>query len=63
MAKVIVAVAIVSVALILSAGLYTLWVGGDTSRTWSNRLMRWRVLAQFVAIIIIMLVLYATSPH
>jgi hypothetical protein len=47
----------------LAAGLYTLWVGGATSATWSNRLMRWRVLAQFVAIIIIMIVLYATSPH
>ncbi|MBS0276598.1 MAG: twin transmembrane helix small protein [Proteobacteria bacterium] len=63
MAKVVVAIAIIFVALILSAGLYTLWVGGDTAKSWSNRLMRWRVLAQFVAIIIIMLVLYATSPH
>jgi len=63
MGKIVVAVAIVVVGLILMAGLYTLWVGGDTSRTWSNRLMRWRVLAQFVAIIIIMTVLYATSQH
>ncbi|HEX7726550.1 MAG TPA: twin transmembrane helix small protein [Rhizomicrobium sp.] len=63
MGKAVVLIAIVTVGLILLAGLYTLWVGGDTSRTWSNRLMRWRVLAQFVAIIIIMIVLYATSPH
>jgi hypothetical protein len=63
MAKVIVFIAIVVVALILMAGLYTLWVGGDTAKSWSNRLMRWRVLAQFIAIIIIMIVLYATSPH
>ncbi|HEY4126412.1 MAG TPA: twin transmembrane helix small protein [Rhizomicrobium sp.] len=63
MAKVVVFIAIVVVALILMAGLYTLWVGGDTAKSWSNRLMRWRVLAQFVAIIIIMIVLYATSPH
>jgi hypothetical protein len=34
-----------------------LWKGGDTARTWSNKLMRIRVLAQFVAIIIIMAVL------
>ena len=39
-------------------GLYTLWKGGDTARTWSNKLMRIRVLAQFIAIIIIMAVLY-----
>jgi hypothetical protein len=63
MAKVDVFIAIVVVALILMAGLYTLWVGGDTAKSWSNRLMRWRVLAQFIAIIIIMIVLYATSPH
>jgi len=63
MAKVIVFIAIVVVALILIAGLYTLWVGGDTAKSWSNRLMRWRVLAQFIAIIVIMIVLYATSPH
>jgi hypothetical protein len=63
MGSIVVLIAIVAVALILVAGLYTLWVGGDTAKSWSNRLMRWRVLAQFVAIIIIMIVLYATSPH
>ena len=61
--KVIVAIAVAVVALILSAGLYTLWAGGNVSRTWSNRLMRIRVLAQFVAIIIIMTVLWITSHH
>lgn len=63
MAKVVVFIAIVVVALILSAGLYTLWVGGDTAKSWSNRLMRWRVLAQFVAIIIIMSVAYFAGQH
>jgi membrane protein implicated in regulation of membrane protease activity len=61
MAKVVVFIAIVVVALILMAGLYTLWVGGDTAKSWSNRLMRWRVLAQFIAIIIIMTVLYLSQ--
>jgi hypothetical protein len=60
---VVVAIAIITVALILAAGLYTLWVGGETSRNWSNRLMRIRVLAQFVAILIIMAVLYITGKH
>ncbi|MBN9535040.1 MAG: twin transmembrane helix small protein [Alphaproteobacteria bacterium] len=59
--QIVVAIAIAVVALILSAGLYSLWVGGDVSRTWSNRLMRIRVLAQFIAILIIMAVLYFTS--
>ncbi len=56
--KFLVGVAVAVVALILLAGLYTLWVGGETSRNWSNRLMRLRVLAQLIAIIIILIVLY-----
>ena len=59
--KILVGVAIGVVGLILLAGLYTLWVGGETSRNWSNRLMRLRVLAQFIAILIIMAVLYLSS--
>ena len=61
MGKVIVAIAIVSVALILAAGIYTMWKGGKVSRDWSNKLMRYRILAQFIAIVIIMLVLYITK--
>ena len=56
--QLLVVVSVTVVALVLMAGLYTLWIGGETSRTWSNRLMRIRVLAQFIAIIIIMSVLY-----
>jgi hypothetical protein len=56
--KFLVGVAVAVVVLILLAGLYTLVVGGETSRNWSNRLMRMRVLAQFIAILIIMAVLY-----
>ena len=58
MGKVLVAVAVLAVALVLCLGLYTLWVGGDTAKSWSNKLMRIRVLAQAVAIIIILAVLY-----
>ena len=61
MGKVIVAIAIFTVAVILCLGLFTLYKGGDTSRTWSNKLMRLRVLAQFIAIIVIMVVLWATQ--
>ena len=56
--KIIVIVALFSVFAVLCAGLYTLWVGGDTARTWSNKLMRLRVLAQFIAILIIIAVAY-----
>ena len=61
MAKILVGVAVGLVFLVLCAGLYTLWKGGDTARTWSNKLMRIRVLAQFIAIIIIMTVLFLSQ--
>ena len=63
MGKLAVGIAVALVAGILLAGLYTLWRGGDVAATWSNRLMRMRVLAQFIAIIIIMLVLYTVGKH
>ncbi len=63
MAKIFVAIAIGFVAIVLMGGLYTLWAGGDVARTWSNKLMRVRVLAQFIAILIIMAVLYFSSRH
>ncbi len=63
MGKLAVGIAVALVAGILLAGLYTLWRGGDVAATWSNRLMRMRVLAQFIAILIIMLVLYTFGKH
>jgi hypothetical protein len=58
--NILVGVAVAVVACILIAGLYTLFRGGEVSATWSNKLMRLRVLAQFIAIIIIMAVLWLT---
>ncbi len=61
MGNAIIAVAIFVVFVILCLGLYTLMKGGEVSATWSNRLMRYRVIAQFVAIILIMVVLWSAS--
>lgn len=58
MGKMIAAMAVGVVFVVLCLGLYTLWRGGDVALTWSNKLMRIRVLAQFIAIIIIMTVLW-----
>jgi hypothetical protein len=63
MGKVIVAIALAAVGLTLAAGIYTLWKGGELSRDWSNKLMRWRVVLQFIAIVIIMTVLYFSTGH
>jgi len=56
--KILVALAMGIVGLVLVAGVSTMFVEGKKARTWSNRMMRMRVLAQFVAILIIMAVFY-----
>lgn len=56
--KILVAIATGAVALVLIGGLYSLYRGGDFSRTWSNKIMRLRIVAQFIAIVVIMGVLY-----
>ncbi len=61
MGNFLVAVAVGIVFVVLCLGLYTLMKGGQTSATWSNKLMRIRVLAQFVAIVIIMIVVYISQ--
>jgi hypothetical protein len=58
MGKALVAVAIGIVFVVLLLGLYTLMRGGAVSASWSNKLMRIRVVAQFIAILIILAVLY-----
>ena len=56
--KLLVALAVFIVFVVLCLGLYTLFRGGEVSRSWSNKLMRIRVLAQAVAVMIIMVALY-----
>ena len=50
--------ALATVTIILLAGLVMLFREGQEARNWSNRLMRYRVLAQFVAILIVMAILF-----
>ena len=49
-------IAVAAVAIVLLLGLWNMMRGGDPGR--SQRLMRWRVGLQFLAIIIIMAALY-----
>ncbi len=46
-------VAIAGVFVILCFGIYTLFKGGDVARSRSNKLMRLRVLVQFVAVMLL----------
>ncbi len=56
--KILVGLATVAVALVLVVGLYSLYRGGDFARSYSNKIMRLRIVAQFIAIVVIMAVLY-----
>jgi hypothetical protein len=53
----IVPVAIAAVAVVLMLGLYNMLRGGSPNL--SQTLMRWRVVLQFIAVIIIMLTVWA----
>ncbi|ATQ44326.1 twin transmembrane helix small protein [Caulobacter mirabilis] len=46
-------IALGAVLITLIAGLYSLYKGGDFGRSYSNRLMRLRVVLQFVAVVVL----------
>ena len=52
--RILVGIATVAVAAVLIVGLYSLFRGGDFARTYSNKLMRLRIVAQLIAIVVIM---------
>jgi len=45
--------ALVAVSLVLALGIYALFRGGDFGRSYSNKLMRLRVVMQAVAVVIL----------
>ena len=47
-----------AVAIVLVMGIYTLFKGGKTSKKYSNKLMQLRVLLQFIAVIVLVLLAY-----
>ena len=49
---------LVAVGLVLILGIGTLFKGGETSKKYSNKLMQLRVLLQFIAIIVLVLLAY-----
>jgi hypothetical protein len=58
------AIALLAVLGILAAGFYALFRGGEFGRRWSNKLMQWRVMAQFTAIALLAAIVWlAKSGH
>ena len=51
--KILSIVLLLAVGVVLILGIGTLFKGGETSKKYSNKLMQWRVLLQFVAIIVL----------
>lgn len=46
--------ALAAVSIVLALGIYALFRGGDFGRSWSNKLMRLRVVTQAVAVAVLM---------
>ena len=59
LSSIILPIAVAAVALVLLLGLVNMMRGGSPNR--SQQLMRWRVVLQFVAIVITMIVVWATG--
>ena len=51
---IVVAIACIVVVLILLFGISSFAKGGDFNKKYANRAMRWRIIAQFVAIVLIL---------
>lgn len=51
-------VSLIAVLAVLAVGIYSLFRGGDFGRSYSNKLMRLRVLLQFIAILVLVAALW-----
>ena len=56
--KILSIVFLLAVGIVLILGIGTLFKGGETSKKYSNKLMQWRVLLQFIAIIVLVAFAY-----
>lgn len=54
----IVFAALAAVSVVLALGIYALFRGGDFGRSWSNKLMRLRVVTQAVAVAVLVAVVW-----
>jgi hypothetical protein len=56
--RVLIPVSLGTVAIVLGIGIYSLFRGGDFGRSYSNKLMRLRVVTQAAAIVVLMAALW-----
>jgi hypothetical protein len=55
--------ALAAVATVLAFGIYSLFRGGDFGRSYSNKLMRLRVVMQAIAIAVLMAAVWWRGQH
>ena len=55
--------ALAAVTLVLALGIYSLYRGGDFGRSYSNKLMRLRVMAQAIAVAVLMGAIWWRTRH
>jgi len=60
---ILILIALGAVAAVLFAGIAVMAIGGQTSARWSNVLMRYRIVAQFVALLVIAIVVFLAARH
>ena len=56
--KIIAIIFLIAVGIVLLLGIGTLFKGGETSKKYSNKLMQYRVLLQFAAIVALVVFAY-----
>ena len=61
--KILVGVAVFAVFCVLCVGIYSLYKGGDFARSWSNKLMRLRIILQAVAVLLLMVGMWLKRTH
>lgn len=55
---ILIVIAVIAVVLVLMAGLGGFASGGAFNKVNSNKLMRWRIIAQFIAVVLIVIYVY-----
>ena len=61
--NILIPLSLLAVLVTLGFGIFALFRGGDFGRSYSNRLMRLRVLLQFIAILILVAAFYWRWRH
>ncbi len=60
---ILILIAVAGVAITLGLGLYNLQRGGEGAGVRSNKLMRWRVALQAVAVLLLMIGMWLKRTH